>query len=65
MSRLTDEKNKKMYEAEETGVDLSNIENEQIPTVKAEIKEAEIIDEDEDLEETLFKSKKSNNPFEE
>ena len=30
-----------------------------------EIKEAEIIEEDEDLEETLFRNKETNNPFEE
>ena len=54
-----------MYEAEETGVDLSNIENESVPQAKEEIKEAEIIEEDEDLEETIFKRKETNNPFEE
>ena len=51
-----------MYEAEETGVDLSNIENEPVPQAKEEIKEAEIIEED---EEKLFKSNETNNPFEE
>ena len=54
-----------MYEAEESGIDLANIKNESVPQAKEEIKEAEIIEEDEDLEETLFKSKETNNPFEE
>ena len=53
-----------MYEAEETGVDLSNIENDPVPTPESvEVNAAEIVDEDDNLEEALFK--KSNNPFEE
>ena len=51
-----------MYEAEETGVDLSNIENEPVPAPKNE--EIEIETNDDDLEEALF-SKETNNPFEE
>ena len=53
-----------MYEAEETGVDLSNIENDPVPTPESvEVNAAETVDEEDNLEEMLFK--KSNNPFEE
>jgi len=54
-----------MYEAEESGIDLANISDvPQEQPKNVEVEDAEVVEEEEDLEKSLFGKNNEGNPFE-